>query len=134
MIEADRIAVTWLKDLLPIKKKVGGVLTDEEKGKLFMELMEKRRKHFAVLRAQEKRNNLLPKAQEERTQKSTYLDHMNGYTLIQIEKTNKKKIEGRVETAKGTEIRCWKEKSRKRQTAKSTKKQKNGKVETKMLI
>ncbi|GJU88565.1 retrovirus-related pol polyprotein from transposon TNT 1-94 [Tanacetum coccineum] len=31
-------------------------LTDEEKGKLFMELMEKRRKHFAALRALEKRN------------------------------------------------------------------------------
>ncbi|GJW06305.1 hypothetical protein Tco_1568728, partial [Tanacetum coccineum] len=31
-------------------------LTDEEKGKLFMELIEKRRKHFATLRAQEKRN------------------------------------------------------------------------------
>ncbi|GKE20560.1 hypothetical protein Tco_1432072, partial [Tanacetum coccineum] len=31
-------------------------LTDEEKAKLFMEFMEKRRKHFAALRAQEKRN------------------------------------------------------------------------------
>ncbi|GJZ82470.1 hypothetical protein Tco_0647643 [Tanacetum coccineum] len=31
-------------------------LTDEEKAKLFMEFMEKRRKHFAALRAQQKRN------------------------------------------------------------------------------
>ncbi|GJT03852.1 putative ribonuclease H-like domain-containing protein [Tanacetum coccineum] len=31
-------------------------LTNEEKAKLFMEFMEKRRKHFAALRAQEKRN------------------------------------------------------------------------------
>ncbi|GJZ41235.1 hypothetical protein Tco_0588121 [Tanacetum coccineum] len=37
-------------------------LTDEEKGKLFMELMEKRRKHFAALRAQEKINRPPTKA------------------------------------------------------------------------
>ncbi|GKF19545.1 hypothetical protein Tco_0068183 [Tanacetum coccineum] len=37
-------------------------LTEEEKEKLFMELMEKRRKHFATLRAQEKRNRPLTKA------------------------------------------------------------------------
>ncbi|GJW36371.1 hypothetical protein Tco_0059291 [Tanacetum coccineum] len=33
-------------------------LTDEEKAKLFMELMEKRRKHFAALRAQKKRETM----------------------------------------------------------------------------
>ncbi|GJZ21359.1 hypothetical protein Tco_0558398 [Tanacetum coccineum] len=54
-------------------------LTDKEKAKLFMELMEKRRKHFAVLRAQEKRNRPPTKAQK-RTQMSTYLKHMGGYT------------------------------------------------------
>ncbi|GJW45873.1 hypothetical protein Tco_0077519, partial [Tanacetum coccineum] len=37
-------------------------LTVKEKGKLFMELMEKRRKHFAALRAQEKRNRPPTKA------------------------------------------------------------------------
>ncbi|GJW59012.1 hypothetical protein Tco_0105743 [Tanacetum coccineum] len=37
-------------------------LTDEEKAKLFMEFMEKRRKHFAALRAQEKRNRPPTKA------------------------------------------------------------------------
>ncbi|GJW63292.1 mitogen-activated protein kinase kinase 2 [Tanacetum coccineum] len=40
-----------------------------------MELMEKRRKHFAALRAQEKRNRPPTKAQR-RTQMSTYLKHM----------------------------------------------------------
>ncbi|GJV84344.1 hypothetical protein Tco_1524242 [Tanacetum coccineum] len=56
----------------PIKRKEG-VMTDEEKGKLFMELMEKRRKHFAALKAQEKRNIPPTKAQK-RTQMSTYLN------------------------------------------------------------
>ncbi|GJY19792.1 hypothetical protein Tco_0392358 [Tanacetum coccineum] len=50
-------------------------LTDKEKGKLFMELMEKRRKHFVALKAQEKRNRPPTKAQK-RTQMSTYLKHM----------------------------------------------------------
>ncbi|GJV02995.1 hypothetical protein Tco_1336564 [Tanacetum coccineum] len=58
-------------------------LTDEEKGKLFMELMEKRRKHFAALRAQEKRNRPPSKAQK-RTQMSTYLKHMGRYTYKQL--------------------------------------------------
>ncbi|GJX01692.1 hypothetical protein Tco_0185605 [Tanacetum coccineum] len=58
-------------------------LTDEEKGKLFMELMEKRRKHFAKLRAQEKRNRPPTKAHK-RTQMSTYLKHMGGYKHKQL--------------------------------------------------
>ncbi|GJT98474.1 putative ribonuclease H-like domain-containing protein [Tanacetum coccineum] len=44
-------------------------LTDEEKAKLFMELMEKRRKHFAALRAQEKRNRPTTKKAEKRRKK-----------------------------------------------------------------
>ncbi|GKA42334.1 hypothetical protein Tco_0734994 [Tanacetum coccineum] len=50
MMEADRLLAERLQTR-EIKE-----LTNEEKGKLFMELMEKRRKHFAALRAQEKRN------------------------------------------------------------------------------
>ncbi|GJW25360.1 hypothetical protein Tco_0039171 [Tanacetum coccineum] len=45
--------------------------------------MEKRRKHFAALRAQEKRNRPHTKAQK-RTQMSTYLKHMGGYTYKQL--------------------------------------------------
>ncbi|GJT65715.1 hypothetical protein Tco_1017195 [Tanacetum coccineum] len=45
--------------------------------------MEKRRKHFAALRAQEKRNRPPTKAQK-RTQMSTYLKHMGGYTYKQL--------------------------------------------------
>ncbi|GJW23818.1 zf-CCHC domain-containing protein [Tanacetum coccineum] len=104
-------------------------LTDEEKGKLFMELMEKRRKHFAALKAQEKRNKPPTKAQN-RTQMSTYLKHMRGYTYKQlkgksfdeiqklfhkemkrvntfvamgseVQERKEKKVEGSEETAKG---------------------------------
>ncbi|GJW94913.1 hypothetical protein Tco_0174585 [Tanacetum coccineum] len=39
-------------------------LTDEEKARLFVELLEKRKKHFAALRAQEKRNKPPTKAQK----------------------------------------------------------------------
>ncbi|GJZ38977.1 hypothetical protein Tco_0585540 [Tanacetum coccineum] len=38
-------------------------LTDKEKARLLVELLEKRKKHFAALRAQEKRNKPLTKAQ-----------------------------------------------------------------------
>ncbi|GKA79015.1 hypothetical protein Tco_0785552, partial [Tanacetum coccineum] len=73
MMEADRL----LAERLQLKEREE--LTDEDKGKLFMELMEKRRKHFAALGAQEKRNRPLTKAQK-RTQMFTYLKHMGGYT------------------------------------------------------
>ncbi|GKA92865.1 hypothetical protein Tco_0814790 [Tanacetum coccineum] len=48
-----------------------------------MELMEKRRKHFATLRAQEKGNRPPTKAQK-RSQMSTYLKHMGGYKHKQL--------------------------------------------------
>ncbi|GJT92066.1 hypothetical protein Tco_1080911 [Tanacetum coccineum] len=105
-------------------------LTDEEKAKLFMELVEKRRKHFAALRAQEKRNRPPTKAQK-RIQMSTYLNHIDRYTYKQLKgnsfdeiqklfdkeikrvntfvamgsevhESKEKKEEGREETAKGS--------------------------------
>ncbi|GJU79939.1 putative ribonuclease H-like domain-containing protein [Tanacetum coccineum] len=63
-----------------------------------MELMEKRRKHFAALRAQEKRNRPPTKAQK-RTQMSTYLKHMA--MGFEVQENKEKKEEGREETAKG---------------------------------
>ncbi|GJW94921.1 hypothetical protein Tco_0174593 [Tanacetum coccineum] len=48
-----------------------------------MELMEKRRKHFTALRAQEKRNIPPTKAQK-RSKMSTYLKHMGGYKHKQL--------------------------------------------------
>ncbi|GJV19770.1 hypothetical protein Tco_1368790 [Tanacetum coccineum] len=61
MIKADRLLAERLQS------KEIEELTDEEKAKLFMELMEKRRKHFAALRAQEKRN-MPPYQAHKRTQ------------------------------------------------------------------
>ncbi|GJU69701.1 hypothetical protein Tco_1255960 [Tanacetum coccineum] len=69
MIEADKLLAERLQS------KEREELTDDEKEKLFMELMVKRRKHFAALRAQEKRNRPSTKAQK-RTLMSTYLKHM----------------------------------------------------------
>ncbi|GKB55272.1 hypothetical protein Tco_0906025, partial [Tanacetum coccineum] len=77
MMEADRLLAERLQS------KEREELTNEEKGKLFMELIEKRRKHFAALRAQKKRNRPPTKAQN-RTQMSTYLKHMGGYTYKQL--------------------------------------------------
>ncbi|GKD41481.1 hypothetical protein Tco_1261688, partial [Tanacetum coccineum] len=77
MMEADRLRAERLQT------RESGELADEEKGKLFMELIEKRRKHFAALNAQKKRNRPPTKAQK-RTQMSTYFKHMGGYTYKQL--------------------------------------------------
>ncbi|GJY36369.1 hypothetical protein Tco_0421747 [Tanacetum coccineum] len=53
-------------------------LTIEERSKMFVELMDKRKKHFARLRAEEQRIKPPTKAQK-RSQMSTYLKHMAGY-------------------------------------------------------
>ncbi|GJR52962.1 hypothetical protein Tco_1403483 [Tanacetum coccineum] len=58
-------------------------LIDEEKARLFIELLEKRKKHFAALRAQEKKNKPPTKEQKKSTM-STYLKHMAGYKQSQL--------------------------------------------------
>ncbi|GJU77839.1 hypothetical protein Tco_1274909 [Tanacetum coccineum] len=58
-------------------------LSIEEKLKLFVELLEKRKKHFAALRAQEKRSKPPTKAQKRNTM-STYLKNMAGYKHNQL--------------------------------------------------
>ncbi|GJR92573.1 hypothetical protein Tco_0264747 [Tanacetum coccineum] len=58
-------------------------LSIKEKSKLFVELLEKRKKHFAALRAQEKRNKPPTKAQKRNTM-STYLKNMAGYKHNQL--------------------------------------------------
>ncbi|GJX03934.1 hypothetical protein Tco_0189850 [Tanacetum coccineum] len=72
MIEADRLLAEKLQT------RDQKELTDEEKAKLFMEFIKKRRKYFAALRAQEKRNRPPTKTQK-RNQMSIYLKHMGGY-------------------------------------------------------
>ncbi|GJR11677.1 hypothetical protein Tco_0794329 [Tanacetum coccineum] len=147
MMEADRLLAERLQS------KEREELTDEEKAKLFMELMEKRRKHFAALRAQEKRNRPPTKAQK-RTQMSTYLKHMGGYTYKQlkgksfdeiqklfdkemkrvntfvamgseVQENKEKKEEGREETAKGSRKKMLgRKRAGKEQQKESSKKQK----------
>ncbi|GJY41291.1 hypothetical protein Tco_0428561 [Tanacetum coccineum] len=58
-------------------------LTIEEKSRLFVELMDKRKKHFARLRAEEQRRKPLTKAQK-RNQMCTYLKNMAGFTHNQL--------------------------------------------------
>ncbi|GKB44196.1 hypothetical protein Tco_0889138 [Tanacetum coccineum] len=118
-----------------------------------MELIEKRRKHFATLRAQEKRNRHPTKGQK-RTQMSTYLKHMGGYTYKQlkgksfdeiqklfdkemkrvntfvamgskVQENKEKKEEGREETTKGSRKKMLgRKRAGKEQQKESLKKQK----------
>ncbi|GJX70634.1 putative ribonuclease H-like domain-containing protein [Tanacetum coccineum] len=55
-------------------------LSDAEKATLFQQLLEKRRKHFAAKRAEEKRNKPPTKAQQKKIM-CTYLKNMEGYKL-----------------------------------------------------
>ncbi|GJR76664.1 putative ribonuclease H-like domain-containing protein [Tanacetum coccineum] len=77
MMEADRLLAER------IQTREQEELTDEEKAKLFMEFMEKRRKHFTALRAKEKRKRPPTKTQK-RNQMSIYLKHMGGYKHNQL--------------------------------------------------
>ncbi|GJS56380.1 putative ribonuclease H-like domain-containing protein [Tanacetum coccineum] len=58
-------------------------LSIEEKSKLFVQLLEARKKHFAAMRAQEKRKKPPTKAQK-RNIMSTYLKNMAGYKQNQL--------------------------------------------------
>ncbi|GJT00038.1 hypothetical protein Tco_0821207 [Tanacetum coccineum] len=60
-----------------------GEITIEERSRLFVEIMNKRKKHFAKLRAEEIRRKLPTKAQK-RNQMSTYLKNMAGYKHSQL--------------------------------------------------
>ncbi|GJU68732.1 hypothetical protein Tco_1254991 [Tanacetum coccineum] len=60
-----------------------GEISIKERSRLFVELMNKRKKHFAMLRAEEKRRKPPTKAQK-RNQMSTYLKNMGGYKHNQL--------------------------------------------------
>ncbi|GJY48047.1 hypothetical protein Tco_0438003 [Tanacetum coccineum] len=77
MMEADFELAQWLQ------VEEHGEITIEEISRLFVELMEKRKKHFAALRAQEKRSKPPTKA-EKRNTMSTYLKNMAGYKHNQL--------------------------------------------------
>ncbi|GKB88036.1 hypothetical protein Tco_0960308 [Tanacetum coccineum] len=126
MMEDDRLLAERLQS------KEIEELIDEEKIKLFMQLIEKRRKHFVALRAQENRNRPPTKAQK-RTQMPTSLKHMGGYTYKQLKGKSFDEIQKlfdkemkRVNTfvAMGSEVQDSKEKKVEgsEQTAKCSKK------------
>ncbi|GJV85477.1 hypothetical protein Tco_1525375 [Tanacetum coccineum] len=73
-------------------------LSVEEKSKLFVQLLEARKKHFAVMRAQEKSNKPPTKAQKRNTM-STYLKNMRAGEDLQQESIKKQKVDEDKETA-----------------------------------
>ncbi|GKG43245.1 hypothetical protein Tco_0479929, partial [Tanacetum coccineum] len=67
------------------------VITIEERSRLFVELMNKRKKQFAMLRAEEKRRKPPTKAQK-RNLMSTYLKNMGGYKHNQLKSKSYEEI------------------------------------------
>ncbi|GJS96956.1 hypothetical protein Tco_0803924 [Tanacetum coccineum] len=75
-----------------LQTKEQGEITIEERSRLFVELMNKRKKHFATLRAEEKRRKPPTKAQK-RNQMSTYLKNMGGYKHNQSKRKSYEEIQ-----------------------------------------
>ncbi|GJR00199.1 hypothetical protein Tco_0523183 [Tanacetum coccineum] len=94
MMDADRL----LAERLQAKEQEE--LTDEEKARLFVELLEKRKKHFAALRAQEKRNKPPTKAQKKTMTRVNMFVDMD----TELEKAKKQKIDDDQEEAKLKEL------------------------------
>ncbi|GJV70901.1 hypothetical protein Tco_1490896 [Tanacetum coccineum] len=90
-----------------------GEITIEERSRLFIELMNKRKKHYAMLRAEEKRRKPPTKAQK-RNQMSTYLKkhgRVNTFILMDSEEVKSKK--GTEESSKGIKDELKSDKSKK---------------------
>ncbi|GJV54717.1 hypothetical protein Tco_1455722 [Tanacetum coccineum] len=75
----------------------------EEKSKLFVQLLEARKKHFAAIRAQEKRNKPPTKAQKRKTM-YTYLKNKAGYKHNQLKYKSFDDIHNEV-SAEGSQTR-----------------------------
>nr|GEV35150.1 hypothetical protein [Tanacetum cinerariifolium] len=73
-------------------------LSDAEKATLFMQLLEKRRKHFAAKKAEKKRNKPPTQAQQRKIM-CTYLKNMKGYTLKQLKSFDFDKIQEMFDTS-----------------------------------
>ncbi|GJY00984.1 hypothetical protein Tco_0359136 [Tanacetum coccineum] len=69
-----------------------GEITIEKRSRLFVELINKRKKHFAMLRAEEKRRKPPTKAQK-RNLLSTYLKNMGGYKHNQLKSKSYEEIQ-----------------------------------------
>ncbi|GJZ35106.1 hypothetical protein Tco_0580923 [Tanacetum coccineum] len=91
--EEDRLEREREKEASKAAKK--GEISIEERSRLFVELMDKRKKHFAKLRAEEQRRKPQTKTQK-RNIMSTYLKNMAGYKHTQLK--NKSFEEIQIET------------------------------------
>ncbi|GJY75617.1 hypothetical protein Tco_0480733 [Tanacetum coccineum] len=69
-----------------------GELTIKERSKLVVELMNKRKKHFAKLKAEEQRRKP-PNKEQKRSQVSTYLKNMAGYKHNQLKNKSFEEIQ-----------------------------------------
>ncbi|GKB78663.1 hypothetical protein Tco_0945558, partial [Tanacetum coccineum] len=85
MIEAD------FELAQSLQTKEQGEITIKERSRLFVELMIKRKKHFAMLRAEEKRRKPPTKAQK-RNLMSIYLKNIGGYKHNQLKSKSYKEI------------------------------------------
>ncbi|GKD14034.1 Toll/interleukin-1 receptor domain-containing protein [Tanacetum coccineum] len=74
-----------------LQEQEQGELTIEEKSKLFIKLMNERKRHFAKLRAEEKRRKPLTKGQI-RNQMCTYLKNIGGFTHNQLKNKSYEEI------------------------------------------
>ncbi|GJS91473.1 hypothetical protein Tco_0774109 [Tanacetum coccineum] len=86
MIEADY----ELAQRLQVEEQ--GELTIKERSKMFVELMDKRKKHFVRLRVEEQRRKPLTKAQK-RNQMCTYLKNMANYKHSQLKNKSFEEIQ-----------------------------------------
>ncbi|GJS04770.1 hypothetical protein Tco_0321278 [Tanacetum coccineum] len=135
MMETDFELAQWLQT------EEQEEITIEERSRLFVELMNKRKKHFAMLRAEEKRRKPPTKAQK-RNLMSTYLKNMGGYkhnqlksksyeeiqklfdnemrrvnTFIPMDSEEVKRKKGIEESSKGTEDELRSDKSKKAESS-----------------
>ncbi|GJW36893.1 hypothetical protein Tco_0059813 [Tanacetum coccineum] len=99
MMEAD------FKLAQKLQTEEQGEITIEERSRLFIELMNKRKKHFAMLRAEEKRRNPLTKAQNR--------NQMRVNTFIPMDSKEVKSKKETEESSKGTKDELKSDKSKK---------------------
>nr|GFB57298.1 hypothetical protein [Tanacetum cinerariifolium] len=81
--DKEEVLLKEAQDVQNVKEEEQGELTINEKSRLFVELMDKRKKHFAKLRPEEKRRKPPTKAQK-RNQMCVYLKNMAGFTCSQL--------------------------------------------------
>ncbi|GJX48147.1 hypothetical protein Tco_0273337 [Tanacetum coccineum] len=114
MMEANRLLAERLQS------KEREELTDEEKGKLFMELMEKRRKHFAALKLKGKSFDEIQKLFDKKMKRVNTFVAMG----FEVRDNKERKVECSEETAKGSKKKMLgRKRAEKEQQQESSKKQ-----------